>query len=92
MANGHPQDALEFLNKAADTNAEIENQGLKAYMQLQPYEEAEKMGADPRIETSLQTMNLKVQLAAVQQLPIAEYLRRMDRLLESQAKMMAANM
>ncbi|MBU0945136.1 MAG: radical SAM protein [Proteobacteria bacterium] len=90
LANDLPEEALEFLQKAADTSAEMENQRLKAHIKLKQYEEAEKIGADPRLATSLQTMNLRVNLASLQQLPVAHYLQRMDQLLDSQVKMMAA--
>lgn len=90
LANELPEEALEFLQKAADTNAEMENQRLKAHIKLKHYEEAEKIGADPRLANSLQTMNLRVNLASLQQLPVARYLKRMDRLLDSQVKIMAA--
>ncbi|MBU0961007.1 MAG: hypothetical protein KKH60_05730, partial [Proteobacteria bacterium] len=64
----------------------------KAHIKLKQYEEAEKIGADPRLATSLQTMNLRVNLASLRQLPVERYLERMNRLLDSQVKMMAAKM
>ncbi len=90
LANELPEEALEFLEKAADTSAEMENQRLKAHIKLKQYEEAEKIGADPRLATSLQAMNLRVNLASLQQLPVERYLKRMNNLLDSQVKMMAA--
>lgn len=92
LANELPEEALEFLEKAADRSAEMENQRLKAHIKLKQFEEAEKIGADPRLATSLQTMNLRVNLASLQQLPVTQYLQRMNRLLDSQVKMMAAKM
>ncbi|MBU1139899.1 MAG: hypothetical protein KKA76_13035, partial [Proteobacteria bacterium] len=92
LANELPEEALEFLQKAADSSAEMENQRLKAHIKLKQYEEAEKIGADPRLATSLQTMNLRVNLASLRQLPVERYLERMNRLLDSQVKMMAAKM
>ncbi|MBU1233949.1 MAG: radical SAM protein [Proteobacteria bacterium] len=92
LANELPEEALEFLQKAADSSAEMENQRLKAHIKLKQYEEAEKIGADPRLATSLQTMNLRVNLASLRQLPVERYLERMNRLLNSQVKMMAAKM
>ncbi len=90
LANGLAEEALEYLRRAADTSAEMENQRLKAHMALHQWEEAERIGADPRLATSLQTMHLRVQLAARGRLPVAEYLRRMDRFLDSQVRMMMA--
>ena len=90
LANGLAEEALHYLRRAADTSAEMENQRLKAHMALKQWDEAEKIGADPRLATSLQTMHLRVRLAALQQLPEQEYLRRMDTFLDSQVRMMMA--
>ena len=90
LANGLAEEALGYLRRAADTSAEMENQRLKAHMALQQWDEAERIGADPRLATSLQTMHLRVRLAALQQLPTDEYLRRMDTFLDSQVRMMMA--
>jgi radical SAM superfamily enzyme YgiQ (UPF0313 family)/tetratricopeptide (TPR) repeat protein len=92
LANGHPVDALEFLEFAAGTSAEMENQRIKAHMALCQYREAEEIAAQPALATSLETMHLKVTLASLLRLPAGEYLRRMDTLLDSQVKMMAADM
>ncbi|MCB2181748.1 MAG: radical SAM protein [Desulfobulbaceae bacterium] len=92
LANELAEEALEFLEKAADSSAEMENQRLKAHIKLKQFDEAEEIGNDPRLATSLQTMNLRVNLASLQQLPVERYLRRMNRLLDSQVKMMAAKM
>ncbi len=90
LANGLAEEALVYLRRAADTSAEMENQRLKAHMALGQWEEAERIGADPRLATSLQTMHLRVRLAALQGLPVEEYLHRMDTFLDSQVKMMMA--
>ncbi len=88
--NGFPEEAIEFLLLAADTNEEIENQRIKAHIALKQYREAEEVAGDPRLATSLQTMNLRVKLASLLDLPVPEYLRRLDLLLDSQIKMMRA--
>ena len=90
LANGLPEEALEYLRRAADTSAEMENQRLKAHMALRQWDEAERIGADPRLATSLQTMHLRIRLAALQQLPQDEYLQRMETFLDSQVRMMMA--
>ncbi len=90
QTNGRSEEAIEFLLRAADTNEEIENQRIKAHIALKQYGEAEEVASDPRLATSLQTMNLRVKLAALLELPVEEYLRRLDLLLDSQVKMMRA--
>jgi hypothetical protein len=88
--NGCPEEAIDFLLLAADTNEEIENQRIKAHIALKQYREAEEIANDPRLAISLQTMNLRVKLASLLELPVPEYLRRLDLLLDSQIKMMKA--
>ncbi len=90
QTNGRPEEAIEFLLLAVDTNEEIENQRIKAHMALEQYREAEEIANDPRLATSLHTMNLRVKLASLLELPVREYLRRLDLLLDSQIKMMRA--
>ena len=51
---------------------------------------AEEVAAHPFLATSLETMNYRVRLAALMQLPVEQYLGRMNRLLDAQVKMMAA--
>ncbi len=92
LANDFPEEALEFMRYAEGTSAELENKRIEAHIKLKQYEEAEMIGADPLLATSLQTMNLRVKLASLRQLPIENYLRRVDTLLDSQVKMMAAKM
>ncbi len=43
--------------QVADTvGAETENQRMKTHIKLKQYDEAEKIGADPRLANSLQTI------------------------------------
>lgn len=92
QVNNYLSEALDFLWKVADTNGEIENQRIKAYMQLKEYEKAEELAANPLLSTNLETMNHRVRLAALLQYPVDEYLCRMDRMIDTQVKMMAAQL
>ena len=91
LANELAEDALDFLEQAADTNVEMENQRIKAHIKLGQYEAAEAIAADPKLATSLQILNQQVTLASLRQLPVGDYLKRMENLLDCQIKMMHAN-
>jgi tetratricopeptide (TPR) repeat protein len=90
QVNGYAADALEFLNRVRGENAEVENQRIRAYLQLEQFEQAEKAAANPLLATNLETLNLKVKLAGKAGLSLREYLRRVDRMLDVQVKMAAA--
>lgn len=90
QVNGYAADALDFLNGVQGTTAEVENQRIRAYMQLQRFDQAEKVAANPLLATNLETLNLKVKLAGKARLPLNEYLQRMDCMLDVQVKMAAA--
>ncbi len=92
LANGLAEDALGFLALAANTSVEMENQRIKAHIKLGQYDEAEKIAFDPKLSTSLQILNQRVTIAALRQLPVADYLERMDKLLDGHVKMMHAKM
>ncbi|MBW2465756.1 MAG: radical SAM protein [Deltaproteobacteria bacterium] len=90
LVNDYVDEALEFLQRPAGINGDMVNQLIRAYMQRQDYEKAEELASDPYLAPSLETMNYRVQLAALMQLPVEKYLTRMNRLLDAQVKMMAA--
>jgi radical SAM superfamily enzyme YgiQ (UPF0313 family) len=92
LGNGRAAAALDFLEKAADTSVEIENQRIKARIHLGRYDEAEKIAADPKFSSSLQILNQRVILASLRELPVSDYLSRVDRMLACQVRMMHANM
>lgn len=46
-----------------------------AHIAMKQYKEAEEIANDPRLGTSLQTMNLRVKLASLLELPVEEYLQ-----------------
>ncbi len=90
LVNNYPDAALDFLERAAGTSGEVENQRIKAYIQLEDYQKADDLAAHPFLSTSLETMNYRVVLASLMQLPLESYLARVNRLLDAQVKMMAA--
>ena len=90
QVNGYAEEALEFLQPVKGTSAEVENQRIRAYMRLNKFTQAEEVAGNPLLATNLETLNLKVKLAAVANLSIEEYLQRMDSLLDVQVKMAAA--
>jgi radical SAM superfamily enzyme YgiQ (UPF0313 family) len=90
LVNNYVDEALDFLERAAGISGEIEHHRIKAYMLLKEYGKAEEVAAHPFLATSLETMNYRVRLAALMQLPVEQYLGRMNRLLDAQVKMMAA--
>jgi anaerobic magnesium-protoporphyrin IX monomethyl ester cyclase len=90
QVNDYAADAMEFLDFARDSSAEMENQRIRAYMKLQRYEEAEVIAANPLLVNSLETLDLKVKLAALRGLPLSTYLQRMESFLDIRVKMMAA--
>ncbi|MFZ5799736.1 MAG: radical SAM protein [Desulfobulbus sp.] len=92
QVNNHAGEALDFLGRVAGTSGELENQRIKAWVQLKEYGQAEELASHPLLATNLETMALSVRLASLLQLPLAEFLRRMDRLLDTQVKMMAAEL
>lgn len=90
QVNNYAGEALDFLERVAETSGAIENQRIRAYMQLQEYARAEELAAHPLLATNLETMGHRVRLASLLQLPVAEYLKRMDAMLDTQVMMMAA--
>ncbi|GAB4336554.1 MAG: hypothetical protein Kow0089_06950 [Desulfobulbaceae bacterium] len=90
LVNNHPQKALEFLDRVAGSSGEIENQRIKALVRLEQYEKAERLASNPLLATNIETMSHRVRLASMLRLPVEEYLARMERMLDTQARIMAA--
>lgn len=90
LVNNYPEEALDCLEKVAGTSGEMENQRIKAYIQLKEYEKAEEIASHPILSTNLETMNHRIRLASLMQFPVEKYLHRTNRFLDTQVKMMAA--
>ena len=90
LVNNYPDEALDFLERVAGTSGEMENQRIKAYIQLVEYEKAEDLASHPLLSTNLETMTYRGWLASLLKLPVGEYVQRMNRLLDVHVKMMAA--
>jgi hypothetical protein len=90
QVNNYAEEALEFLDPAGESSAEVENQRIRANMKLQRYAKAEAIAANPLLATNLETLDLKVKLAAAGGLPLPVYLQRMDTFLDIRVKMAAA--
>ncbi len=90
QVNGYAEEALEFLQPVKGTSAEIENQRIRAYMRLGRFGQAAEVAGNPLLATNLETLNLKVRLAAMANVSLEEYLLCMDSLLNVQVKMAAA--
>ena len=90
QVNDYASEALEFLDLAGESGAERENQRIRALMKLKRYPEAEAVAAHPLLATNLETLDLRVKLAAVGGLPLATYLQRMETFLDIRVKMAAA--
>lgn len=90
LVNNHLDEAVDCLEQVAGTSGEMENQRIKAYIQLKEYERAEEIASHPILSTNLETMNHRISLASLLQLPVEKYLDRTNRFLDTQVKMMAA--
>lgn len=84
QVNGLGEDALDFLNRVRGESAEVENQRIRAYMQLGKLDSAEDVAANPLLEHNMETLNLKVKLAEQAVAPLPLYLKRMEAMLEVQ--------
>lgn len=63
---------------------------IKAYIQCENYQEAERLAASPALAGDIQALDLRVGLASYLQLPIESYLSRMGELLHHQVSALQA--
>lgn len=85
--NGHGEEALDFLDRVKGDSPEIENQRIRAHIQLQQFNEAEQIAANPLLQNNMETLNLKVKLAERSAAPLPAYLRRVEKLLDVQTRL-----
>ena len=63
---------------------------IKAYIQTERFQEAERLAAAPFLANDIQAIDLRVGLASYLQLPVQTYLERMDDLLRHQTQALKA--
>ncbi|MFC1837534.1 radical SAM protein [Thermodesulfobacteriota bacterium] len=91
LVNNYIEEALDFLGRAGSIDPELVHQRIKAYIERKEFKKADELAANPLLSTSLETMNYRVRLASLMQMPLVNYTKRMNRMLDAQVKMMAAS-
>jgi len=90
LANNRPEQALALLEQVANSVEEVAVNRIKALLKLDRLDEADRVAAAPWLDDEIRILDLRVGLAALRQLPLAEYLRRMELLLDAQVGILAA--
>lgn len=89
MNSGQAEEAIDLIaTDKLDRDGTIDL--IKAYIQTENYQEAERLAASPLLAGDIHALDLRVGLASYLQLPVETYLKRMDELLRHQVAALRA--
>lgn len=85
LASGQAEEAIALLSSSGQ-DRDVSIDLIKAHIQAENYQEAERLAAAPHLANDVQALDFRVGLASFLQMPVATYLDRMDAILRHQVQ------